>query len=146
MKVLAYTLPLLAVMMTGAVADPLAERQELMKERGPLMRVLAPIAQGQQPFDAAVVMDALQKMNDNAQKTTDVEALWPDGTEGGDTKSAPKIWEDKAGFKAASDKFAADAAAAVAASPQDLQSFQAVFGPMSQNCGTCHETFRLRSS
>ena len=70
-------------------------------------------------------------------------ALWPEGSNTGDTESSPKVWEDMAGFQAANDKFAADTAAAVAAAPQDLAAFQAVFGPVASNCGSCHEAYRM---
>jgi cytochrome c556 len=137
---LAISAALLAV--TSASADPIEDRKAIMKDRAAQLRVLAPIAQGKAEFDAAAVMDALQKLNENAMKT-DVDALWPAGSDQGDTKSAPAIWEDMDGFKAAMDKFKADAAAAAAANPQDLQSFQAVFGPLAGNCGSCHEKYRL---
>ena len=127
---------------TAASADPIADRKEIMKERSAEMKVLAPIAQGKAPFDAAAVLAELEKMNANAAKT-DVDALWPAGSDKGDTKSSPKIWEDMAGFKAAMDKFKADAAAAAAAKPQDLQSFQQVFGAVASNCGACHQKYRL---
>lgn len=133
----------MAFVATASQADPIQDRKNLMKERGGQMRVLGPIAQGQQPFDAAAVMAALETLNTNAQAATDIDALWPAGTESGDTKSAPSIWANREGFKAASEKYAADVAAAVAAKPQDLQSFQAVFGPVAGNCGACHEAFRL---
>ena len=125
-----------------ASADPIAERKQNMRDRGAQMRVLAPIAQGQKPFDAATVHAALDALNADAQ-ATDVDALWPAGSETGDTKSSPKIWEDMAGFKAESEKFAADSAAAAAAKPNDLASFQAVFGPVAAHCGTCHQAYRL---
>lgn len=133
----------LALSVGAAAADPITDRKEYMKERGGLMRILGPVAQGQQPFDAATVLDALEKLSANAQATTDVEALWPEGTESGDTKSGPRIWEDRAGYQAASDKYAADTAAAAEAAPQDLDSFRAVFAPVAANCGACHEAYRL---
>lgn len=142
MKLVAYAVAAVSLLVTGASADPIADRKALMKERGGIMRTLGPIAQGQQPFDAATVLAALEQLNANAAKT-DVEALWPAGSETGDTKSSPKIWSDMAGFKAATDKFTADTAAAVAAKPQDLAAFQAVFGPVAGNCGACHEAYRM---
>lgn len=143
MKLFAYAAVALTAMSAAAAADALEDRQNLMKERGSLMRILAPIAQEKQPFDAAAVLDALETMNANAQATTDVAALWPEGSNIGDTESSPKVWEDMAGFQAANDKFAADTAAAVAAAPQDLAAFQAVFGPVASNCGSCHEAYRM---
>lgn len=133
----------MTVLATASQADPIEDRKNLMKERGGQMRVLGPIAQGQQPFDAAAVMAALETLNTNAKAGTDIDALWPAGSEAGDTKSAPSIWADRGGFKAAAEKYAADVAAAVAANPQDLQAFQAVFGPVAGNCGACHGAFRL---
>lgn len=143
MKFVAFAAAAASLMVTGALADPIDDRKELMRERGALMRVLAPIAQGQQPFDAATVLDALEQLAANGQRGVDIDAYWPAGTETGDTKSSPKIWEDRAGFQAAADKFAADTAAAVAANPQDLDAYRAVFGPAAGNCGTCHEAYRL---
>lgn len=127
---------------TAASADPIADRQAIMKDRAAEMKVLGPIAQGKAPFDAAVVLAELEKLGANAAKT-DVDALWPAGSDKGDTKSSPKIWEDMAGFKTIMDKFKADAAAAAAAKPQDLQSFQKVFGAVASNCGACHQKYRL---
>lgn len=143
MKLITYAAVALAAMTAGVAADALDDRQALMKERGALMRILAPIAQEKEPFDAATVLDALEKLNANAEATTDVAALWPEGSDAGDTKSSPRIWEDMAGFEAANDKFATDAAAAVAAAPQDLAAYQAVFGAVASNCGSCHEAYRM---
>lgn len=143
MKILFLAAASLALSAVGASADPITERKDNMKERGSLMRILAPVAQGQQPFDAATVLDALERMNANAEAATDLDALWPAGTESGDTKSSPRIWEDRAGYQAASDKFAADVSAAVDAAPQDLDAFRAVFAPVAANCGACHEPYRL---
>lgn len=127
-----------------ASADPIEERQEIMKERGALMRILGPIAQERQPFDAAVVLDALERLNANAQASTDLDALWPEGTEtGGDTESAPAVWSDRDGFKALTDEYAAHTAAALEAAPQDLDAFRSVFSPVAASCGTCHEGYRL---
>lgn len=142
MRLFALAVSAAVLVATAASADPIEDRQNIMKERGAQMKVLAPIAQGKQPFDAAAVMTALEALNANAM-ATDVEALWPAGSETGDTDSAPKIWEDMAGFKAAMDKYKADVAAAAAAKPQDLPAFQAVFGPVAGNCGACHKAFKL---
>lgn len=141
MKLLACVAAAASLLVTSAVADPIEDRKALMKERGGIMQILGPIAQAKQPFDAAVVMEALEKLNANAQRA-DVAALWPEGSDQGDTRSLPKIWEDMAGFQAATDKFKADTAAAVEANPQDLAAFQAVFGPVASNCGSCHEAYR----
>ena len=143
MKLISLLALSITVFVNAAAADPIDDRKTIMKERGGILRVIGPVAQGQQPFDAATVIDALERLAANAEAATEVDALWPAGSEAGDTKSAPNIWTDRAGFQAASDKFAADAAAAAEAAPQDLDAFRAVFGPVAANCGTCHEAYRL---
>lgn len=142
MKFFAVAASALLLGMTVASADPVEDRQAIMKERGGAMQVLVPIAQEKNPFDAAAVMEALKTLEANAAEV-DVDALWPEGSTGGDSDSAPAIWENFDEFKAAHAKFKADVDAAVAANPQDLDSFKAVFGTVAQNCGACHERFRL---
>ncbi len=146
MKRLILAISAVALVSSAAFADPIADRKALMKERGGLVGgQLAPVAKGEKPFDAAAVLTALQGLAANGEKF-DVDALFPAGSETGDTKASPKIWEDMAGFKAAADKYKADVAAAVAAPPQDLDTFKAQFGTIAANCGGCHQTYRLPQS
>jgi cytochrome c556 len=134
----------LALAGSAAFADPIADRQALMKANGKAMGAIVPMTKGEKPFDAAVVLDALQTINTNAQKID--AALFPAGTDQGDTEASPKIWEDMAGFQAKVDKFKADAAAAAAAPPQDVEALKATLGAVGSNCGGCHETFRIKKS
>lgn len=143
MRKIVLALSALAMIGSAAYADPIADRQAIMKERGGIaFGQLAPVAKGEKPFDAAAVLTALQALDANAKKW-DVDALFPAGSESGSTKASPKIWEDMAGFKAAGDKYAADVAAAVAAPPADLAAFQAQFGAITSNCGACHSAYRM---
>lgn len=145
MKRLILAISAVALVSGAAFADPIADRKALMKERGGLVGQLAPVAKGEKPFDAAAVLAALQGLAANGDKF-DVDALFPAGSDSGDTKAAPKIWEDMAGFKAAEAKFEADVDAAIAAAPQDLDAFKAQFGAVAANCGACHQAYRLPSS
>jgi cytochrome c556 len=142
MRKIVLALSALALVSSAAYADPIADRKAIMKERGGIVGQLAPVAKGEKPFDAAAVLTALQALDANAKKF-DVDALFPAGSESGDTKASPKIWEDMAGFKAAADKFTADVGAAVAAPPADLAAFQAQFGAITSNCGACHQAYRM---
>jgi cytochrome c556 len=144
MRKLIFAISALALAGTAALADPIADRQALMKSNGKAAGMLAPMVKGEKPFDAEVVLAALTTLNQNAQKI-DVAVLFPAGTDkGGDTTASPKIWEDMSGFQAKMDKFKADAAAAVAAPAKDLEALKAQFGMLGQNCGGCHETFRVK--
>ena len=127
----------------SAYADPIADRQAIMKAIGKAVGGAAPIAKGEAAFDAAAANAALAAINENLMKL-DIATLFPAGSDVGETTASPKIWEDLAGFTAAVDKFKADAAAAVAANPQDLAAFQAQFGAVTKNCGSCHGTYRIK--
>ena len=143
MKILLLSLSLAVAALSAASAEPIADRKALMKERGGLVGSLAPIAKGEQPFDAAKIAEVFAAMQVNAT-AFDVDALFPAGSDSGDTAAAPKIWEDMAGFKAAADKYTADVTAAGAAAPQDLDAFRAEFGKITSNCGSCHDAYRLK--
>ena len=144
MRKLIFAISALALAGTAALADPIADRQALMKSNGKAAGMLAPMVKGEKLFDDEVVLAALTTLNQNAQKI-DVAVLFPAGTDkGGDTTASPKIWEDMSGFQAKMDKFKADAAAAVAAPAKDLEALKAQFGMLGQNCGGCHETFRVK--
>ena len=145
MKKLFLAISLLALTASAASADPIADRQALMKANGKAAGQLGAIAKGEAPFDAAAVLAALTTINDDAQKL-DVATLFPAGSDKGDTTASPKIWEDMAGFQAKVDKFKTDAAAALAAPPADVDGVKATLGVLGQNCGGCHETFRIKKS
>ena len=142
MKLFALAAAALAVTVAGAAADPLEQRKANMKERGEIMRILGPIAQGRADFDAATVNGALAKLETNAEAGADTEALWPEGSDTGDTKASSAIWANFDDYKDRNQKYAEAVTAAVAAAPQDLAAFQAAFGPVGASCGSCHENYR----
>ena len=103
-----------------AQSDPITERRNAMKAVGAATRDGAAIAKGEAPFEAA--------------KAQAIAKAYVD--------SAPKIWEDQAGFKAAFAKFETDAAAIGTAT--DVASFRTAFGNATKNCGSCHEVYRIK--
>jgi cytochrome c556 len=143
MRKLVLAISVLALAGTAAFADPLADRKALMKANGKAAGALASIVKGEKPFDAAEVMSTLQTLNENAQKI-DVSALFPAGTDKGDTTASPKIWQDMSDFQAKMDKFKTDVSAAAANPPQDIDALKSTLGTVGQNCSGCHETFRIK--
>ncbi|MBZ9996089.1 MULTISPECIES: cytochrome c [unclassified Mesorhizobium] len=143
MRKLVIAISMLALAASAAFADPILDRQALMKERGKIVGGLSKVAKGEEPFDAAAVLTQLQALQANAEKF-DVEALFPKGSDTGDTTAAPKIWEDMAGFKAAEDKYLADVKAAVAAAPADADALKTQIGTIGSDCGTCHQGYRVK--
>lgn len=143
MRTLILAIAALVLANSTAFADPIADRKAIMKERGKLAGTLAPMVKGEKPFDAAVAMTALQGLSENAQRFN-VDALFPAGSETGDTAALPAIWQDMPAFKAAAEKFRVDTAAAAAANPQDLDALKVQFNAVTANCGGCHEKFRMK--
>ena len=145
MKKLVIAISTLALAAGAAFADPIADRQAVMKERGKIVGGLVKIIKGEQDFDAASVQTALQALEANSHKL-DIGAMFPAGSDtGGDTTASPKIWEDMAGFKAVNDKFVADVKAAAAAPAQDVDALKAQVGTIGDDCATCHQTYRTET-
>ncbi|TPK44869.1 cytochrome C556 [Mesorhizobium sp. B2-5-4] len=143
MRKLVIAISMLALAASAAFADPVLGRQALMKERGKIVGGLSKVVKGEEPFDAAAVLTQLQALQANAEKF-DVEALFPKGSDSGDTTAAPKIWEDMAGFKTAEDKYLADVKASVAAAPADVDALKTQIGTIGSDCGTCHQSYRVK--
>lgn len=136
---------LVATLVLGgaAIADPIEDREALMKSFGQSMGQLAPIAKGEKAFDAAEVQTILATLNERAMGFDPV-ALFPEGSTNAETTAAPAIWTDNAAFVAAAEKFKSDVAAAAANPPADLAGLQATMGAVGSNCGDCHQTFRIK--
>ncbi|TIS79221.1 MAG: cytochrome C556 [Mesorhizobium sp.] len=139
MRKLILAISMLAFAGSATFADPIQDRQALMKERGKLAGQLSKVVKGETAYDAAAVLQA------NAETFhAKVETLFPAGSETGDTTAAPKIWEDMAGFKAIEEKYLADVKAAAAAAPADVDALKAGFNTIGGDCGTCHQTYRIK--
>ncbi|AZO70803.1 MULTISPECIES: cytochrome c [unclassified Mesorhizobium] len=143
MRKLVIAISLLAFAGSVAYADPIKDRQALMKERGKLAGQLSKVVKGEEDFDAAAVLTTLKALQANAEKF-DAETLFPAGSDKGDTTAAPKIWEDKAGFNTAEDKLLTDVKAAVASPPADADALKAQLNTIGGDCGTCHQTYRIK--
>src|SRR5262245_30906494 len=95
--------------MTAAFAQQniIEERKALMKANGQQSGILARMVRGDDPFDAAKVQVALAQFSETATK---FPALFAEGTQTGDTRALPAVWEKRADFVAAAAKFGKDVA------------------------------------
>jgi len=124
-----------------AGSDPILERQELMEETRDAAKVIGGMLKEQQPFDAEAAMAALETWNKTAEMAGD---LFPEGSDTGhDTEAKATIWTDRAGFDARLEDFDAAVNAAIAASPDSLESLGAAANPVFKACKGCHEGYRV---
>jgi cytochrome c556 len=71
--------------------------------------------------------------------------LFPAGSDKGNTKAAPAIWSDTAGFQKASMALsAAGEKLATAAKAGDATAVAAAFKETGEACGACHKEYRLK--
>jgi cytochrome c556 len=135
------------VLVAGAVAaqsNPIAARKALMKANGDQAKIGAAMIKGETAFDAQKAKVVFATFLDAANKMPN---LFPDNSKTGqETAAAPKVWENMADLKARFAKLASDAKAAQA-SVTDLDSFKAAFGSIGkQDCGACHELYRIKKT
>jgi cytochrome c556 len=120
--------------------DVIKQRKETMKKNGDAAGEAVKMMKGEKPFDLAAAQAALKTMADVAAK---MPALFPDDAKtGGDTKALPAIWSAKADFDARFAKFGTDAATALK-TIKDKASFAAAMPAVFNNCGGCHEKYRV---
>jgi len=120
---------------------PQEQRHELMEDAGGGAKTIGKMLEGENPFDAAAAMAALQTW---AEVADEFGGLFPAGSESGfDTEAKATIWSDRDGFNAALQAWAEATDAAIAANPQDLESLQAAAGPVFKKCKACHQEYRV---
>jgi cytochrome c556 len=145
-----YAILVAGVMLLGGGAvmaqqDIVKDRQLTMKANGrALGGTLSAMAKGDKPYDQAAVDAAFAVLADCVAKLPNA---FPESTKGlkaeGDYATSPKVWEDKAGFDAkiaSFGKVVADGKAKI----KDLDSLKANVGAIGKECGSCHETFRVK--
>jgi cytochrome c556 len=132
----------LTIVSAGVIAqtDVIAERRAIMRGNGAAARTGMQMIRGETPFDVAKAMEVFTGIQNGMTRFPN---LFPENSRtGGDTKAAPKIWEDTAGFRAAAAKIVQEAQAA-SATATDLASFQGGFQRVTANCNSCHQTYRI---
>ena len=147
MKRLATACAILALSVSVAYAadDPIAIRKDLMEANGAAAAVAAGLLKEQIPYNPVVAKEAIMALRAVSHA---FGSFFPAGSDKGDTKASPKIWQDAAGFQATLAKFQADADAAAKAAgkkgPADLAAFKAAITPVLGNCAACHRNYRLK--
>jgi cytochrome c556 len=123
--------------------DVINKRRTLMKHSAELAKAGSGMIKGDTPFDLDKTKEIFATFAEDAGA---MPTLFPDCSKTGDhTTAGPAVWDKADDFKAAIAKFAADIKAAQD-STKDLDSFKASFQSIGKDCGSCHQTFRVRPS
>lgn len=134
-----------AVLVVGAAAaatvseDPIASRQNIMKNVGAAMQAAGNMARGDTEFEPRAAALAMRTINSSIIGFVE---LLPDGTHAGDTRALPAIWENMDDFLAKAESLRVATQAAIDAEPADLETFRPLFAEVGQNCQACHEDYR----
>jgi cytochrome c556 len=139
-----------AVLVLGVTAasaqscqDIIDKRQTLMKHSAADAKIGSSMMKGETPFDLAKVKEIYSTFATDAAA---MPTLFPDCSKTGDhTTAAPAIWDKSADFKAAIAKFAADVKTAQDTT-KDLDTLKTNFQAIGKDCGSCHQTFRVKPS
>ncbi len=125
------------------LAGPIEDRQQVMKNNLAAVKILAQMASGDVPYDAALAKQNAETLLSDFQK---IKALFPEGSDKGppETWAKPEIWTDRANFEAARMKAVEAAKAAVAVTDQ-AKLGEAVNG-LGEACKGCHEKYRTPKS
>lgn len=125
------------MVLAQAQTDVIKARQENRKETTRLGREVRKLidAKGDNAEIAAKAMQI-------AELTKKFETMFPAGSDKGETKAAPAIWTDRAGFDQAS-KVSIDAAERLAqlAKAGDTAGLMNQYRQLGGSCGACHRKF-----
>lgn len=134
---------LIAIALAGSATageSPQDKRHELMEKVGKAAKPVGAMLKGEADYDWATAEKSLQKWTKVSGKFGE---LFPDGSDTGDTRAAPAIWEDREGFNEALQGWADATAAALEAAPATLDEAKPVFGEVFKACKNCHDTYRI---
>lgn len=138
------TLAILLAVTTAVVAqnDPIASRRNVMKGVGAATKTGGQMAKGEIPFDLAKAQEVLKTF---AAASEGFHNYFPETSKtGGETTASPKIWESQEDFRARFVAWGKDISTA-ADQTKDLDSFKVSFGTVTKACGSCHQTYRIKT-
>lgn len=142
------TAAIVAAMLATATAAQAQEPEDYIKYRQAVMKAIgghsgaaSQIVRGKVSPAGALAMhaDAL------AALSADIAALFPEGSDFGETGAKAEVWDDRAGFeKAAGDAKTATAAFAAAVAGGDADTIAAAYKDVGETCKGCHKEFRQK--
>ena len=128
----------------SAQEDPIVTRQKLMQANGAAFYGVARrMLEGEIPFNPVVAQSVLRTNDAVAHSFGD---YFPEGSDQGDTRASPAIWEEMEEFQQYLAEFRAEALEAREADPQTLEEFRVAIEGLGETCQQCHDEFRLEGN
>ncbi len=125
-----------------AQSNPIETRRNLMKNVGAAAKLGGQMAKAEVPFELAKAQEVLSTFGSAAETA---HTHFPeDSKTGGETTAAPAIWESQAEFRSRFENWSKDIKQA-AAETKDLPTFRTAFGNVTKACGSCHNTYRIKT-
>lgn len=132
----------------AALADannPLAARQAIKERKATFVLVqrsfknMADMAQGKRAFDETLFRAEMLRL---ASLGSILPELFPDGSGGNGSKASASIWENKAEFTEAMDRYIKLINTGPDANNFTRQQLQLVVGNIGKECKSCHNNFK----
>ncbi len=126
--------------LSQAQTDVIKQRQADMKANGASMKAINGILEASGP--AADVAAEATKIN---AKAMEIATLFPTGSDQGDTKAKPEIWQDPDDFAAKLKALQDESAMLVtAANGGDMAAVKAQYDKLGGTCGGCHKIYKAK--
>lgn len=126
--------------LSQAQTDVIKQRQADMKANGASMKAINGILEASGP--AADVAAEATKIN---AKAMEIATLFPAGSDQGDTKAKPEIWQDPDDFAAKLKALQDESAMLVtAANGGDMAAVKAQYDKLGGTCGGCHKIYKAK--
>lgn len=133
-------LALAAVAGTAFAQDVIAQRREGLRGMGRHMEAIKAVTDAR--GDTRPLVERVDAM---IVFYRGLPALFPPGSDSGDTRALPTVWSDRAGFEtAAANMVTALGTLRGAAASGDVAATTAAFNQTGSTCGACHRNFRGR--
>ena len=124
--------------LSQAQTDVIKQRQADMKANGASMKAINGILEANGP--AAEVAAEATKINARAME---IATLFPAGSDQGDTKAKPEIWQNLDDFSAKLKALQDESAMLVtAAGGGDMAAVKAQYEKLGGTCGGCHKVYK----
>jgi len=128
------------VSVVQAQGDVIKDRQELMKSQGAAMKAINGILEANGPL--ADIAPQAAKLEETSAKIAD---LFPAGSDQGDTKAKPEIWQNPDDFAAkAKDLHEQAAMLSTAVAGGDMAAVKAQYEKVGGACGGCHKIYKAK--